>query len=97
MTHDSPKNVVYLLHFDKKLCHAQHYMGSAADLLVRLGQHASGKGARLMGVITELGITWRLARTWEFDTLKQARLAEARYKNTYKNSRLLCPICRGEK
>lgn len=90
------KNVVYLLHFDRPLHHAKHYMGSAADLLARLGQHASGRGARLMGVITELGITWRLARVWEFETLKQARLAEARYKKTYKNARKLCPICRGE-
>ena len=94
MTVTSTKNVVYLLHFDRPLCHAKHYMGSSADLLARLGQHASGHGARLMGVITELGITWRLSRVWQFETLKEARLAESRYKRTYKNSCKLCPICR---
>lgn len=90
------KNVVYLLHFDEKLFHAGHYMGSAADLETRLGQHRNGTGARLTGVIKELGIGWTLARVWEFDSLRAARLAESHFKRHRKNNRGLCPICRGE-
>jgi len=97
MAHDGPTNAVYLLHFDRPLCHAQHYLGSASDLDARLGQHENGNGARLTGVIKELGIGWTLVRVWEFGTRKQAWQAEHRYKTTYKNSRKLCPICRGER
>lgn len=88
------KNAVYLLHFDRKLCHAGHYLGSAADLGTRLGQHAAGNGARLTGVIKELGIGWALAKTWTYPTLKEARLAEHHWKQHYKNSSRLCPICK---
>ena len=56
---------VYLIHFDTKLAnHAQHYLGWADDLQARLECHRRGNGARLMAVITEKGIGWRLARTW---------------------------------
>jgi len=88
------RNAVYLLHFDKALCHAQHYMGSAADLEARLEKHRTGNGARLMAVIKDLGIGWEVARIWEHETLKKARLAESRYKRVYKSARKLCPICR---
>jgi len=88
------RNAVYLIHFDKPLCHAQHYMGSAADLEARLEKHRSGNGARLMAVIKDLGIGWTVARVWEHKTLKEARLAESHYKKHYKSARQLCPICR---
>jgi hypothetical protein len=54
---------VYLLHFDSRYGHAGHYTGWS-DLPARLAEHAAGRGARLMAVITEVGISWHLARTW---------------------------------
>jgi hypothetical protein len=57
---------VYLLHFDQRYEHAGRYTGFAegSGLLKRLGAHQQGRGARLVEVITQAGITFRLARTW---------------------------------
>jgi predicted GIY-YIG superfamily endonuclease len=43
---------VYLLHFDRRLHHAGHYIGSAEDLGRRLAEQRAGQGARLIEVIT---------------------------------------------
>ena len=91
------RNVVYLLHFDSKLSHAQHYIGSTKDLRARLAQHSSGRGARLIEVIQELGIEWSLARVWHFDGIWAARKFESHLKRSYKNGRRLCPVCRAER
>lgn len=56
--------VVYLLHFDTPYRHARHYTGWTTNLHTRLTDHANGRGARLLAVITEAGIGWQLARTW---------------------------------
>jgi predicted GIY-YIG superfamily endonuclease len=56
---------VYLLHFERKLHHARHYLGYARDLDRRLQEHQAGQGARLMEVVVEAGIPWQLARTWD--------------------------------
>jgi predicted GIY-YIG superfamily endonuclease len=79
--------VIYLIHFDTPYKHARHYMGYTDDLQARLERHAQGNGSRLMQVIMENGITWRLARTWDGD-----RHLERKLKNQ-KNSPRLCPIC----
>ncbi len=55
---------VYLLHFNTRLAHAGHYMGSTDSLKRRLAEHRSGNGSRLMQVIGQLGIEWQLAKTW---------------------------------
>ena len=78
---------VYLLHFEEKLAHAQHYLGSTDDLEARLACHRKGNGARLMQVITEQGIAWRLARTWPGGRRQERALKR------YKASPRLCPIC----
>lgn len=78
---------VYLIHFDTPYKYARHYLGSAQDLDARLAQHRAGTGARLMQVITQAGIGWRVARTWE-----GGRGTEWALKR-YKNSPRLCPIC----
>jgi predicted GIY-YIG superfamily endonuclease len=79
--------VVYLIHFDRPYHHARHYMGWTADLENRLDAHAGGNGARLMQVVAEAGIGWRLARTWRGD-----RTLERRLKRRHNGPRL-CPIC----
>jgi len=91
------RNVVYLIHFDTPYKHARHYLGSTTNLKGRLEQHARGNGARLMRVIIEAGITWRLARVWKFDGIWEARKFESHLKRHHKNvARTLCPICQEE-
>ncbi|MBN1886948.1 MAG: hypothetical protein JW850_03125 [Thermoflexales bacterium] len=78
---------VYLLHFERKYKHAQHYLGWTVDLDHRLAAHRSGNGARLVEVITGEGIGFALARTW-----RGGRDLERRLKQR-KNSPRLCPLC----
>lgn len=80
--------LVYLLHFNRPYKHARHYLGSTNNLNARLERHRAGNGARLIEVITQAGIGFTLARTWE-----GGRTLERRLKNWH-NSPKLCPICR---
>lgn len=80
---------VYLLHFEQRLYHAGHYIGSARDLERRLQQHRSGQGARLMQVLQEEGIPWHVARTWE------GGYSLEKYLKRQKNGPRFCPICQG--
>jgi hypothetical protein len=89
------RGVVYLIHFDRPLGdldnprgQARHYLGYTEDLETRMNQHARGNGARLMEVVTERGIPWRLAATWPGD-----RALEKQMKRQH-NSPRFCPICR---
>jgi predicted GIY-YIG superfamily endonuclease len=88
--------IVYLIHFDAPLGNlantrgqASHYIGYTGSLKRRLAEHRSGKGARIMAVLLEKGITWQLARTWSNGT----RQIERQLKNRH-NAPRLCPICR---
>jgi predicted GIY-YIG superfamily endonuclease len=83
---------VYLLHFDRKLGHAQHYLGYSEDLDQRLAAHRAGNGARLLEVLKERGISWQLARTW----LDGDRKLERRLKRWHGGGQL-CPGCDPEK
>lgn len=81
--------VVYLLHFDRRYKHAAHYLGSTTGPLAdRLDAHRSGRGARLMEVVTNAGISFQLARVW-----RGGRTIERRLKN-YGGAAQLCPFCR---
>jgi predicted GIY-YIG superfamily endonuclease len=79
---------VYLIHFDTPYKHAKHYLGWSRYLHGRLDHHRRGTGARLLQVVNEAGISWRVVRTWK----KQDRNFERRLKNQ-KNSPRLCPVC----
>ena len=83
--------MIYLLHYDRPLHHAQHYLGFTDDLDARTARHLNGFGGRLPPVFSELGISFRIARTWDGD-----RKLERKLKNR-KNGRKLCPICLNEK
>lgn len=85
-----PQGTVYLLHFQRPYRHARHYLGITTDLNARLADHAAGRGARLMEVISAAGIGFTLARTWQ-----GTRALERQLKNRH-NSGRLCPICRAE-
>jgi predicted GIY-YIG superfamily endonuclease len=78
---------IYLLHFDQPYKHARHYIGWALDVAKRLAEHAAGRGAHLMAVVKDAGITWRLARTWPGD-----RHRERAIKNQG-GARRRCPLC----
>jgi predicted GIY-YIG superfamily endonuclease len=83
-----PSGTVYLLHFDQPIAdHARHYLGWASDLAARLEAHREGRGARLMEVCKERGITWHLARTWV-----GTRDRERAIKDRAESPRL-CPDC----
>jgi predicted GIY-YIG superfamily endonuclease len=81
------KGTIYLLHFSQPYKHAKHYIGFARDLSARLESHANGTGARLLQVITEAGLSFELARTWE-----GSRKTERSLKNRKATPRL-CPLC----
>jgi predicted GIY-YIG superfamily endonuclease len=84
---DERRMIVYLIHFDTPYKHARHYLGCTDDLDARLAAHAAGNGARLMEVIRDVGITWRLARVWDGDFDLERRLKRQH------NSPRLCPVC----
>jgi hypothetical protein len=87
-----PYGTVYLLHFDQRYEHAGHYTGWAEDLDRRLADHLGGRAARLIEVITQAGIGFRLARTWPGVT----RARERQLKRQGGASRY-CPICQDER
>lgn len=85
---------VYLIHFDDKLAHAQHYLGFAEiPVRRRLQRHLDGRGSRLIRAVVNAGITVRLGRVWTGPDV--TRDFERSLKNR-RNARKLCPICRGE-
>lgn len=83
--------MVYLLHFDKPLRHARHYLGYAEDVEKRLKRHRSGAGSRLLAALKRAGIEFTLVRTWEGDRKFERSLKQR------KNSPDLCPVCKEEK
>lgn len=85
--------MVYLIHFDKPYRHAQHYIGYTVDLDHRIYDHQHNvNGARLLQVVRNTGINFRVVRTWP----EGDRTFERRLKNR-KNARKLCPVCRMER
>ena len=82
---------VYLIHFDEKLCHAQHYIGFTTNITNRMKCHRNNSGAKLLRAINQLGLKWQVVRTWENETIS----FEYELKAT-KNAANLCPICSGE-
>jgi predicted GIY-YIG superfamily endonuclease len=81
------QGTVYLLHFSQAYKHARHYVGFTTNLDERLESHSKGTGARLLEVITQSGISFRLVRTWQ-----GSRKTERRIKNR-KETPALCPVC----
>lgn len=88
MTYDPPNGTVYLLHFDRPYKHARHYIGWTRDLDSRLADHRAGMGARLLAVLREQGIDFKVARTWQ----GVSRARERQLKVQGGASRC-CPMC----
>ena len=83
--------MVYLIHFERKLHHAQHYIGFvASDLVQRIELHRANRGAKLLAAVNNIGISWQVVRIW----LGGGRALERKLKN-YKKARCFCPLCSG--
>jgi predicted GIY-YIG superfamily endonuclease len=82
--------MVYLIHFEEKLHHDQHYIGFVdKNLQQRIKKHRSNKGAKLLMVVNNKGIQWEVVRVWE----ECDRQLERRRKNC-KKPRCFCPLYR---
>ena len=82
--------MVYLIHFNEKLHHAQHYIGFVEkNLKQRIKKHKSNKGAKLLIAVNEKGIQWEVVKVWE----EGDRSLERQLKNR-KKARCFCPVCR---
>ncbi len=79
---------LYLIHFQIKYEHAQHYLGISNNLPRRLEEHRSVQGNALMRAVTKSGIPWSVVRTWN----DSDRMQEIQLKSRH-NSPRLCPIC----
>jgi hypothetical protein len=91
MSRDATIGTVYLLHFDRPLAHARHYLGWAVDFHDRVDAHLAGNGARIVAAAVRAGIHVELVRTWD----GVDRAFERRLKDGGSHLRL-CPICRPE-
>ena len=85
---------IYLIHFERKYKHAQHYMGfcESDDVSARMERHRAGRGARLLAAVSEAGIVVRVARLWRGHNAD--RTVERRLKNSCRLADL-CPMCSG--
>jgi hypothetical protein len=77
----------YLLHFDRKVHGAQHYLGWSVHIARRLRQHLRGVGARLVRQALGAGVGVTLVRVWTSVDRKQERALKARTPKSY------CPRC----
>jgi predicted GIY-YIG superfamily endonuclease len=80
--------MIYLLHLDRPLGHASHYLGYAADVGKRLDEHRSGRGARMLAAAAERGIGFELVRVWP------GGREEERSLKRQKNAPRYCYVCR---
>ena len=83
-------DVLYLLHFERKIAHAQHYLGCCREdrLETRLTEHARGHGAKLVAHAVRTENPIYLARVFPelgFESEKAVK-RNSHFKN-------LCPVC----
>ena len=79
---------VYLIHFDRPIKHARHYLGySKNDVRGRVQKHRAGNGARLMEAVRKKDISWHVSRVWDGD-YELERMLKDRH-----NASDLCPTC----
>jgi hypothetical protein len=87
--------LIYLAHFDSPIGDstnprgfALHYTGWTLNLPIRLGEHAAGRGARLMQVVAEQGIAWQVTRLWIGSRSRERSLKRQG------GAARRCPLCR---
>jgi hypothetical protein len=84
--------MIYLIHFDRPLHHARHYLGYSDKERIgtRILAHRLGRGAKLLAALRRAGIDWHVVRTFDGD-----RHRERLFKNQHNTPRL-CPVCSGQ-
>ena len=83
---------VYVLHFDSKLSHAEHYVGCTHNIFDRLTAHANGAGSRLTQVLRENGFRWRLGALGVCPSHASVRRVERNVKKQH-NAKRYCEVC----
>ena len=87
--------MVYLIHFEEKFKHAQHYLGfvdgGREQLENRATTHLKNQGSKLLKAVNLAGIKWSVVRIWE----EGDRNFERSLKNRKKTSSL-CPVCKNK-
>jgi hypothetical protein len=67
------QGIVYVIHFDQKICHAGHYIGyvicDVTDnidhaIVQRMTLHANGRGSRLLAYAKAHNIQWHIAQLY---------------------------------
>lgn len=93
---------VYILHFRTPLAggrkQSQHYVGWSRHWAYRIGQHRDGKGARIMAVCADRGITFQIAAvvaSLEHDGRTYTGTALERYIKRQHHHARYCPLCGG--
>ena len=82
--------VIYLLHFERPLAHAKHYIGYTENLPERLEKHRRGtSGAKIMKALHDAGIGFYFVRAWRGDRHEERRIKRTGSTPTY------CPVCCG--
>lgn len=83
--------IVYMLHFERPVGRARHYVGSAqaSAFRARLKRHKAGTGAALTSEAVKRGIAMRVSNIWPAET----RAREQEIKAAGKFSRH-CVYCR---
>lgn len=85
------KGYVYVLHFERPLAHAQHYVGCTTDLRARLVAHAQGRGGKIVAEASRQGIRFKLGALGE-TTVAAMRRLERQTKNWH-GAAPLCECC----
>lgn len=82
---------IYVLHFDRPLAHAQHYIGCTDNIRARLEAHARGAGSRLCKELRKQGIGWTLGAIFKCSHRRMRQLE--RSLKDQKNASRYCEIC----
>ena len=81
--------MIYILHFEKKYFHAQHYVGYTKNPIRRFKEHFNGqqRSSPLLRAVLKAGIKIEVA------LLKSGTRKDERKIKNRKKVRELCPIC----
>jgi predicted GIY-YIG superfamily endonuclease len=77
----------YLLHFERPIYGAQHYLGWSVDIARRVRLHLTGRGARLVRQALKAGIDVHLVRIWPTALRQQEYVLKRQAPKRY------CPRC----
>lgn len=87
---------LYILHFQIRYKHAQHYIGITNNVAERNKRHIAGDAARLTQILKENKINFTMYILAEFDDYTDAHNHEKKLKRMG-GGRRNCPYCNGNK